>query len=172
MAGYAPLVELSPGESIIFRGRPSWRSILGFYFLGLLMAAAVGAAGGLAVSVGVGIAIGVGVFLLVLIAGWLKRAFTKYTITTRRLRTQRGVLSRQIQETRLERLQDHSIRQSLLERILRVGTIDFDTAADEQGDMFRFEGVDNPERVVLQIDRVIQQAGAAPIPPAERPSQD
>jgi len=162
-------MELSPGESIIFQGRPSWRSILSFYFVGLLVAAAAGVAGGAAASVGVGIAIGVGVFLLVLVAGWLKRVFTRYTITTRRLRTQRGVLSRQIQETRLERLQDHSIRQTLVERILHVGTIDFDTAADEQGDMFRFAGIDNPERVVVQIDRVAHQSTAAPIPPAETP---
>ncbi len=156
-------MELSPGESVIFAGRPSWRSIVGFYLLGLLIAAAVGVAVGFAVDLGVGVAAGVGVFLVVLIAGWLKRVFTKYTITTRRLRVQRGVLSRQIQETRLERLQDHSIHQSLLERILRVGTVDFDTAADEQGDMFRFQGIDNPERVVLTIDRVTQQAGAGAI---------
>ena len=83
---------------------------------------------------------------------------------------QRGVVSRQIQETRIERLQDHSIHQSLLERILRIGTIDFDTAADEQGDMFRFEGVDNPERIVLSIDRVTQQAGAPSIPEPGEPA--
>src|SRR2546421_8157929 len=112
-------MELSPGESVIFSGRPSWRSILSFYFLGLLIAAAVGAAVGAAVDLGVGVAAGVGVFLIVLIAGWLKRVFTKFTITTRRLRVQRGVLRRQIQETRLERLQDHSIRQTLFDRIFR-----------------------------------------------------
>lgn len=163
-------MELSPGETVIFSGRPSWRSILGFYFVGLLVAAGAGVIGAVAASeVAVGVAIGVGVFLLVLLAGFLKRLFTRYTVTTRRLRVQRGVLKRQIQETRLERLQDHSITQTLLERMLRVGTIDFDTAADEQGDLFRFEGVENPEGVVLQIDRVAQQATAPPIPPAADP---
>jgi uncharacterized membrane protein YdbT with pleckstrin-like domain len=163
-------VELSPGETVIFSGRPSWRSILGFYFVGLLVAAGAGVIGAVAASeVAVGVAIGVGVFLLVLLAGFLKRLFTRYTVTTRRLRVQRGVLKRQIQETRLDRLQDHSITQTLLERMLRVGTIDFDTAADEQGDLFRFEGVENPEGVVLQIDRVAQQATAPPIPPAADP---
>jgi uncharacterized membrane protein YdbT with pleckstrin-like domain len=163
-------VELSPGETIIFSGRPSWRSILGFYFVGLLVAAGAGVIGAVAASeVAVGVAIGVGVFLLVLLAGFLKRLFTRYTVTTRRLRVQRGVLKRQIQETRLERLQDHSITQTLLERVLRVGTIDFDTAADEQGDLFRFEGVENPEGVVLQIDRISQQATAPPIPAAADP---
>ncbi|MBV9213306.1 MAG: PH domain-containing protein [Actinobacteria bacterium] len=158
-------MELSPGESVIFSGRPSWRSILGFYFFGLVIAAAIGVGVGFAADLGVGVAAGVAVFLVVVAAGWLKRAFTKYTITTRRLRVRRGVLSRQVQETRLDRLQDHSIRQSLMERILRVGTVDFDTAADEQGDLFRFEGVDHPEAIILSIDRAIQQTGAG-VPPA------
>jgi uncharacterized membrane protein YdbT with pleckstrin-like domain len=159
-------VDLSPGESVIFEGRPSWRSILGFYFLGLLAAAAAGVIGAVASSVGVGVAIGAGAFLVVLIAGWLKRLFTKYTITTRRLRVQRGVLTRQIQETRIDRLQDHSIRQTLPERLLRVGTIDFDTSGEEHADMFRFVGVARPEAIVLDIDRVARQADAPPIPPA------
>src|SRR5438094_5452356 len=104
-SGTLSRVHLSPGESLIFQGRPSWRSILGFYFLGLIAAAAAGVIGALAASVGVGIAIGAGVFVIALIVGWLRRLFTRYTITTRRLRVQRGVLTRQVQETRLDRLQ-------------------------------------------------------------------
>jgi uncharacterized membrane protein YdbT with pleckstrin-like domain len=162
-------VELSPGETIIFRGRPSWRSILGFYFVGLLVAAGCGVIGAVAASVGVGVAIGVGVLLVVILAGFLKRYFTRYFITTRRIRVQRGVLRRQIQETRLERLQDHSITQTLFERMLRVGTIDFDTSGEEHANLFRFDGIENPEGVVRQIDRVTQQAGAPAIPPAADP---
>ena len=163
-----PRVELSPGETVIFQGRPSWRSILGFYFLGLIGAAAAGVIGGLAASVGVGIAIGAGVFVVVLIAGWLKRVFTKFTITTRRLRVQRGVFTREIQETRMDRLQDHAIRQTLPERIMRVGTIDFATAGEEAGDL-RFDGIASPESVVTKIDRVIAQGESPPIPPAATP---
>jgi uncharacterized membrane protein YdbT with pleckstrin-like domain len=163
-------MELSPGESVIYQGRPSWRSILGFYLLGILLAAAAGVIAGLATSNGgVGAAVGGGVFLLVLISGWLKRIFTRFTITTRRLRVQRGVLSRNIQETRIDRLQDHTIRQSLLDRMLRVGNIDFDTAGEEHSDLFRFEGVDNPERIVLQIDRVVRQGESPSIPPPAQP---
>jgi uncharacterized membrane protein YdbT with pleckstrin-like domain len=159
-------VDLSPGESVIFQGRPSWRSILGFYFVGLIIAAAAGVVGAVAASVGVGVAIGAGVFVVALIAGFLKRFFTKYTITTRRLRVQRGVLTRQIQETRIDRLQDHSIRQTLLERMLKVGTIDFDTSGEEHSDMFRFEGVATPEAIILDIDRVVRQSeSGAPLPP-------
>jgi uncharacterized membrane protein YdbT with pleckstrin-like domain len=159
-------VDLSPGESVIFEGRPSWRSILGFYLVGLIIAAAAGVVAGVAAtSVGLGIAVGAGVLVIALIAGFLKRFFTKYTITTRRLRVQRGVLTRQIQETRIDRLQDHSIRQTLLERMLKVGTIDFDTSGEEHSDMFRFEGVAAPEAIILDIDRVVRQSESGPLPP-------
>jgi uncharacterized membrane protein YdbT with pleckstrin-like domain len=158
-------VELSPGESVIFQGRPSWRSILGFYFVGLIIAAAAGVVGAVAASTGVGVAIGAGVFVIALIAGFLKRYFTKYTITNRRLRVQRGVLTRNVQETRIDRLQDHTIRQTLLERILKVGTIDFDTSGEEHAQLFRFDGVANPEAIILDIDRVVRQGESAALPP-------
>jgi uncharacterized membrane protein YdbT with pleckstrin-like domain len=165
-------VDLSPGESVIFRGRPSWRSIVSFYLLGLLAAAAAGVIAGLVASVEVGIAVGAGVFVVALVAGFLKRFFTRYTITTRRLRVQRGVLTRNTQDTRIDRLQDHTIRQTLLERILKVGTIDFDTSGEEHAQLFRFAGVSNPEAIVLDIDRVIRQSESAPIPPAATPPPD
>ena len=158
-------MDLSPGETVIFSGRPSWRSILGFYLVGILVAAAAGAIGWFTAGHAVGIAIAVAVFLLAVVIGFLKRFFTKFTITTRRLRVQRGVLTRQIQETRVDRLQDHTIRQTLLERVLKVGTIDFDTSGEEsQGDLFRFDGVANPEAVVLDIDRVVRHGESAPLP--------
>jgi uncharacterized membrane protein YdbT with pleckstrin-like domain len=163
-------MKLSPGESIIYQGRPSWRSILGFYIVGLLVAAGAGVIGAIAADVGVGVAIGVGVFLLALVAGFLRRFFTRYTITTRRLRVQRGVLRRQIQETRVNRVQDHSITQTLIERMLRVGTIDFDTSGEEHADLFRFTGIEDPEGVVNTIDRIASQPGpAGDIPPAAEP---
>ena len=159
-------MDLSPGESVIFRGRPSWRSILGFYIVGLIVAAGAGAIGWFTAGHSVGVAIGIGIFLLAVAIGFLKRFFTKYTITTRRLRVQRGVLTKQIQETRIDRLQDHTIRQTLLERMLGVGTIDFDTSGEEssRGTMFRFDGVANPEAVILDIDRVVRQNEQGELP--------
>ena len=68
----------------------------------------------------------------------------------------------------MDRLQDHAIRQTLPERLLRVGTIDFATAGEEAGDL-RFEGIAAPESVVAKIDRVIAQTESPPIPPAATP---
>ena len=157
-------MELSPGETVIFEGRPSWRSILGYYFLGLLAAAAAGVIVALAADTGIGVAVGVGIFVIVVLFGFVRRLFTKYTITTRRLRIRRGVLTRNIQETRVDRLQDHTIRQTIVERILRVGTINFDTAG-EQMDMFSFQGVSNPEAIAGKIDQVQRQGDSQALPP-------
>jgi uncharacterized membrane protein YdbT with pleckstrin-like domain len=88
----------------------------------------------------------------VILAGFIKRVTTHYTITTRRLHIQRGIISRDIQETRLERVQNVNYNQSPLERLLQVGDVDFDTAAGDDYN-FIFFGVANPANVVEEVDR-------------------
>jgi hypothetical protein len=47
----------------------------------------------------------------------------------------------------------------VLERMLRVGTLDFDTAGtDDHG--FQFEGVANPLQVVEAVDRAQREAAS------------
>ncbi len=153
-------LNLSPGERVIFRGHPSWRAILGFYLKGVLIAAVAGA---VAKLVGAG---AVTVFLIVLaviaatvLAGFLRRVATTYTITDRRLNIKRGMVSREIQETRLERVQNVNYRQSVYQRIMQIGDVDFDTAATDDYD-FVFVGVADPEQVVQAVDKATG-AGAA-----------
>jgi uncharacterized membrane protein YdbT with pleckstrin-like domain len=164
-------MDLNPGEAVIFEGRPSWRSILGFYILGLLAVAAAFAIGLLAADAGIGAAAGGVVLVIVLIWGWLKRFHTRYAITNRRLHIRRGILSRNVEETRLDRVQDVRVKQGLGQRLLGVGTVDFGTSA-ESGAGFRFEGIASPDHVARQIDRVIHEADAPapPIPPPAPPA--
>lgn len=155
-------MDLSPGESIIFQGHPSWRSILAFYLKGLLLALVLGA-----LAAGVSqiaedevktawITVVVIVALLVMVlAGYLKRVATEYTITTRRLHIRRGILRRATEETRVERIQNTNTSQTVLERMLRVGTVDFDVASDERAGLFKFEGVEDPAAVVRAVDRAL-----------------
>ena len=56
---------------------------------------------------------------------------TTYTITNRRLNIKRGIVSREIQETRLERVQNVNYRQSVYQRMMQIGDVDFDTAATD-----------------------------------------
>ncbi len=153
-------MDPGPGESIIFEGHPSWRSILGFYIKGLGLAVLAGAAGWLALSLGAGIGIAAGVFAGVVVVGFLKRIATTYVISSQRLHIRRGIVARRTQETRLDRVQNVNTSQSVLERLLQVGTVNFDTAGTEDSD-FAFAGVADPGEVVRAVDRA-QRESAAP----------
>ena len=159
-----------PGEQVFFHGHPSWRSILSFYVRGFLIAILVGVIVGLitrltgkSVNVAlVAVAVVVGLVIMILV-GLFKRIATTYTITNQRLTIRTGILSRELHETRLERVQNVNYQQSVLERILRVGDVTFDTAG-EAGFNFGFRGVAEPHTIVRTVDRAIrefQQRGIA-----------
>jgi uncharacterized membrane protein YdbT with pleckstrin-like domain len=146
-------LNLSPGERVIFQGHPSWRAILGFYLKGIAIAALVGVvfklfgAGGATVFLVVLVLVG-----LTVLAGFLKRVATTYTITDRRLNIRRGIVSREVQETRLERVQNVNYKQSVYQRVVQIGDVDFDTAAGDDYN-FIFAGVANPDDVVHRVDQ-------------------
>src|SRR3954451_9409943 len=100
--------RLAPGEQIMFQGHPSWRSILGFYIKGLLVVLVIAFLVGLGTNIaddtdtGLVVIVAIVGAAIVVLAGLIKRITTHYTITTRRLHIQRGIISRDIQETRLE----------------------------------------------------------------------
>lgn len=146
-------LNLSPGETVIFEGHPSWRAILGFYLKGILIAAIAGVLFKL-FDAGSGT-----VFLVVLaivaatmLIGFVKRVATTYTITDRRLNIRRGIVSREVQETRLERVQNVNYSQSVYQRLMQIGDVDFDTAAGDDYN-FIFAGVADPGDVVHRVDQ-------------------
>jgi uncharacterized membrane protein YdbT with pleckstrin-like domain len=152
-------LKLSPGERVIFEGHPSWRAIIGFYLKGILLAAIAGVlADLLGAGAGTVFLVVLAIVALTVLAGFVKRVATTYTITTRRLNIRRGVLSREIQETRLERVQNVNYSQSLYQRVVQIGDVDFDTAASDDYN-FIFAGVANPDEVVHSVD---QATGAEP----------
>jgi uncharacterized membrane protein YdbT with pleckstrin-like domain len=112
----------------------------------------------------VGAVVGVGLALVVLI-GFIRRIATVYTITSQRLRIKRGILSKKVQQTRIDRVQNVNTDQSVIDRLLRVGTVDFDTAGTDDSD-FTFDGVSSPARVVEAVDRAQHSATGAPGEPA------
>ena len=84
-----------------------------------------------------------------MLIGFVKRVATTYTITDRRLNIRRGIVSREVQETRLERVQNVNYRQSVYQRLMQIGDVDFDTAAGDDYN-FVFAGVADPGDVVHQ----------------------
>jgi uncharacterized membrane protein YdbT with pleckstrin-like domain len=151
--------KLHPGERVLYDGHPSWRAILDFYLKGitataivcLLVAVATNLFGDETNKSLVTIIALVGVAGTILV-GFIKRVSTNYTITDRRLHIKRGIVSRTIQETRLERVQNVNFRQSVVQRMLQVGDVDFDTAAGDDYN-FVFSGVADPADVVHMVDQ-------------------
>jgi uncharacterized membrane protein YdbT with pleckstrin-like domain len=154
-------LDLHAGEQIIYEGHPSWRAILAYYIRGLIGALIVGAIGFLLDGIGLAVGCFLLVFALVVIAGFLRRFATVYTITTKRLRIKHGIIARHVQQTDIERVQNVNTDQSMIERLVQVGTVDFDTAGTGDSD-FKFTGVNQPEEVVTAIDLAKKQAAASP----------
>ncbi|HVX31977.1 MAG TPA: PH domain-containing protein [Solirubrobacterales bacterium] len=146
-------INLSEGEQIIFQGHPSWRAILGFYLKGVAIAIVLGIVAALLSGAATVFVVVLVVLALTLLIGFLKRWATVYTITTRRLNIRRGIVSREIQETRLERVQNVNTSQSVYQRLMRIGDVDFDTAASGGDYDFIFYGVADPEDVVHAVDQ-------------------
>jgi uncharacterized membrane protein YdbT with pleckstrin-like domain len=152
-----------PGEQVFFHGHPSWRSMLGFYLRGTLAAVVAGAVAGAASAIvehhvratWVIAAVAV-IYASVLLLGLIRRQTTTYTITDQRLTIDHGLLRRDVHETRLERVQNVNSSQSLPQRLLRVGTVDFDTAGSAEFD-FAFRGVAEPHRIARTVDRALHE---------------
>ena len=158
-------LKLHPGEQILYEGHPSWRAILDFYIKGILATAVVCLLVALATGVIgdetdkglVSIIALVGVAVTILV-GFVRRVATSYTITNRRLHIKRGIVSRTIQETRLERVQNVNYHQTVMQRMLQVGDVDFDTAAGDDYN-FVFSGVAEPADVVHMVDTATRRGG-------------
>jgi uncharacterized membrane protein YdbT with pleckstrin-like domain len=165
-------VDPEPGEEVFFHGHPSWRSILDFYIKGIALSILAGALAGAITAVATSklkVEWVVGVVLVtlvvVLLLGLITRLQTTYTITNQRLTIDTGILSRELHQTRLERVQNVNCHQSLLERLLQVGAITFDTAG-EAGYDFAFRGVSRPHDIVRTVDRAIRSIHRR-VPPAD-----
>lgn len=138
-------------ESVIWEGHPTWRAMLSFHVKGFFVTLALFflivfakwlGAGVSSVVPGAVLIVGAG---LTIAAGWIQRFFTQYTITTKRLNIRRGILSKTESSTNVDRIQNITVHQSPVDRILKVGSIVFDTASDEPSDRFSFIGVNRPQ---------------------------
>ena len=158
-------VQPPPAEQVLFRGHPSWRSMAVFHLKGLIAAILAGVAAGLISAAAGGAVSGLwvtlavlAVFALGLARGAVLRRRVTYTITSQRLTIQTGLMSRELHETRLERIQNVNYRQSLLERLMGIGTVVFDTAGGAAYD-FSFRGVEHPQGIVRTVDRALRERG-------------
>ncbi|MGI8713872.1 MAG: PH domain-containing protein [Solirubrobacteraceae bacterium] len=165
-------MDPEPGEEIFFHGHRSWRSLASFYGKGLLAGLVAGVIVGVIsriadhhVNVAWVVIAVIVVFAALVAVGQLRRIQTTYSITNQRLAIETGLLSKELHQTRLERIQNVNSSQSLWERVLRIGTVDFDTAAETEFD-FSFRGVGNPREIVRTVDRALHGLRGEPAAPA------
>ena len=169
-------MDLIPGEQILYQGRPSSRSSIAFFLKwgglallpGVLFTVIDRAGAGTLLPLWQWWLITLILMLLVVIRDGIRRLSVHYTVTTERIHIRRGLLSRNEQSTDIDRVQNVSTDQSVVERALNVGNVDFDTAGTDAGDAsFRFAGVGDPRDIVsrvqhFKIDRERRRAGELP----------
>lgn len=150
-------MELLEGERILWQGRPSWRAHLSFFVVWIPLALVPVIIAGLlrANDQGTGLPywqwLLISLVLVVGVAAWdaLQRYATFYVVTTQRLRVRRGILSRREQTARFERVQNVNVSQSLIDRLVDVGTVEFDTAGSDVDDSgFHYRGISDPQGLV------------------------
>lgn len=152
-------MDLMNDETMIWEGHPTWRAMLAFHIKGVAIAIAValvlllirwiGADIGTA-TIAIAVLVIIGITIL---SGWVMRFFTEYAISTKRLHIRRGILSKTESSTNVDRIQNITTTQSPFDRILRCGTLDFDTAGDGNDSDFAFRGVNNPQALRERIQR-------------------
>lgn len=142
--------------------------MLPYYLRGLLIGLVLGALAGVAGEIVDGhvqvtwvIAAVLIVMLAVMAVGQVRLIRTTYAITDRRLTIELGLLSKELHQTRIERVQNVNASQSLLERALHIGTVDFDTAAEAEYD-FSFRGIADPRGIVRTVDRALHELRGVP----------
>ena len=146
-------MDLHPGEEIVFEGHPSWRGVLSFYVYGIGAAVivrhrdrpspastAIGSSSPSSGSSSSSSSASCG--------GSARTTSSPRSACT----SAAGSSPSSIQQTRIDRVQNVNTDQRLLDRILRVGTVDFDTAGTDDSD-FTFRGIANPDEVVAAVDR-------------------
>jgi putative membrane protein len=108
--------------------------------------------------------------VLTYVIGWIKRQTTRYLVTDRRIHIRTGLMSRNERTTHVDRVQNVNLRQTIFQRMLGIGDVDWDTAGTDAADAdFTFRGVDDPSGLVHAADRYY---GAASVPEtAEREPQ-
>lgn len=160
-------MELDEGEQVIFVAHPSWRSMPAFHLKGFLAAISAGVLAGLLSAAASGrtdvwwVVLGVvAVFAVVISGSAIRLRRTTYTITSRRLAIEIGLVARDVYETRLERIQNVRSTQTALERLLDVGTVAFDTAGGDARE-FNFRGVAQPRRIARSVSRALHERAAS-----------
>ena len=128
---------LSEGEHFVLRLHPHWKTVLRpFFLLIVIVVAAIVALVMLPAGSSAGAArdaIGIVVFLAVIVWGvlpLLRWQTTTYELTTKRLCTRSGIMTRRDRDIPLTRINDVSLEQGVLDRLFGAGRLVVESAGE------------------------------------------
>lgn len=153
---------LAGGERVERSLHPHWLTVLGAgvvaVILALLAAVAVWATpddstGNLVQWIALAVLVIVAIPLVVVPV--LRWRTTHYVITTHRVMVRRGILAKAGKDITLSKITDVSFRQSLLDRIIRAGTLDIESAGDSADESLRY--IPRSDEVQQLLNRLIDE---------------
>jgi membrane protein YdbS with pleckstrin-like domain len=155
---------LADEEEIVLHLRPHWKAAVAPIVV-LLLAVAGLIMGWVMLPPTEGGRIGLGLVAAIMLYHggrygaypWLAWRCTEYVLTGERLLMQWGVVDRQRRDLPLNRVNDHSMTQSLLDRVLGSGTLTLDSIGDQRAVM---AGVPAAQLVQSTLYELIELAPA------------
>ena len=159
-------LHLSSTEEVLWSGRQTAYSLIGGSIFGVVLLVAGIAGTALLVPLDLGETLGESVpsiimfaplilslfGLLYLTVHYLRWRLTYYVVTTEELYHRHGILSQNVQQMRIARIQNTTCNQSLIERLLSFGDITIYTAGSDDYD-FILRNVPSPQEVNRKVTR-------------------
>lgn len=169
-------LTLTDDEEIVWTEHPSLYTHLGQVVLGLVLVVvgiAIARSDALQTDVGIGTLGSVlGLALMVVgavvaVVGYLRRTTTVYVLTTKHVYQKVGILRREVDPVRLDRVADMEYSQSLVERLLNIGDVHIMTAGTGGKDMV-LEDVPAVQEFVDRLSRQLDRQSGSGAPDRER----
>ncbi|MCK9230028.1 MAG: PH domain-containing protein [Syntrophales bacterium] len=126
-------------ENDLWKGNPSYLYYLGHFIFGVILLPLFGLG------------------LLFIVYALLDRNFKVYTLTNKRVMSKAGIISRKIHEIGVRDIRNINVKQSILERLFGLGTIEI-ASAGTGGIEVSFAGINNPMRARDLIRREKDEA--------------
>lgn len=138
-------------ETLLWKGSPSQWTNLGAYLFWLSVAAAMVAAYYLYLTeYGPVVLAGLAVPVLFMFVRWLQTRFHTYEVTTERIRTSTGILSRRTSELELYRIRDYATIEPFWLRVVGRGHLVIETA-DRSNPRFVLRAVPDVAKLKDQV---------------------
>jgi membrane protein YdbS with pleckstrin-like domain len=162
MCGMAHQHSLTADEESVLFLRPHWKTLIRpFLFAAIVVAAALvaevfaaGSKGAAAVQLAIA-AVAILVLMLWLAVPVLRWRTTTYELTTRRLRTREGIVTRRGRDIPLVRINDVSFEKGLLDRLLGAGRLVVESAG-EHGQIL-LNDIPHVEQVQGTLFRLVEE---------------